>query len=97
MSAAPLPDPPRRAEELLSRYLATMLAEKNLSRFTLRNYATDLRHLFAYCDERSLNPLHISRQSFRAYLASMIEGGTAPGSVTRRVSTACTNFQRAVT
>lgn len=88
MSAAPLPDAASRAEELLSQYLATMLAEKNLSRFTLRNYATDLRHLFAYCDERSLDPLHISRQTFRAYLASMIDAGTAPGSVTRRVSTA---------
>lgn len=88
MSAAPLPRATSRAEELLGQYRAALLAEKNLSQFTLRNYATDLRHLFAYCEERSLDPLHISRQSFRAYLASMIDGGTAPGSVTRRVSTA---------
>jgi len=32
------------AEELLDRYLTSLDARKNLSRFTLRNYTNDLRH-----------------------------------------------------
>jgi site-specific recombinase XerD len=89
MSAAPVPaEAPSRAEILLSQYLESLMAEKNLSRFTLRNYATDLRHLFAHLGELGADPLAVSRLAFRSYLASMIDSGTAPGSVSRRVSTA---------
>ncbi len=89
MSAAPVPaEAPSRVEMLLANYVESLSAEKNLSRFTLRNYATDLRHLFAHLDERGTDPLAVSRLAFRSYLASMIEGGTSPGSVSRRVSTA---------
>lgn len=86
MSASPAPA--ARAEGLLDRYLAVLQAERNLSRYTVRNYATDLRHLFAYLDERRIDPLAITRIVFRGYLASLIDDGVAPGSVTRRVSTA---------
>src|SRR5437867_3875932 len=79
-----LPD----VEALLGRYVATLRAEKNLSPFTLRNYETDLRHLFAFLAERATPPLAITRPVFRAYLASMIEAGVAQGSIVRRVSTA---------
>ena len=79
---------PSRAEELLAQYLQSLAAEKNLSSFTLRNYATDLRHLFAYLDERGADALSVSRLTFRSYLAAMLEAGTAQGSVARRVSTA---------
>jgi site-specific recombinase XerD len=76
------------AETLLARYLAVLEAERNLSAFTRRNYATDLRHLFAYLADHQIDPLALTRQIFRAYLASMQEAGVAQGSVTRRVSTA---------
>ncbi len=73
---------------MLERYLTTLAAERNLSRFTVRNYATDLRHLFAYLDERRVEPRAITRIIFRGYLASLIDAGVAQGSITRRVSTA---------
>ncbi len=63
-------------------------AEKNLSRFTVRNYAADLQHLLGYLAERDADPLGITRSIFRTYLASMIEAGVAQGSIVRRVSTA---------
>jgi len=85
---ATAPSPRTRAEELLERYLNVLQAERNLSRFTVRNYATDLRHLFAWLDEQGVDPLAISRPVFRSYLASLIDDGVAQGSVARRVSTA---------
>jgi site-specific recombinase XerD len=85
------PDSPEAgsvADALLQRYVDYLSAEKNLSRFTQRNYANDLRHLFAYLHEQRVEPLAINRLAFRGYLASMLEAGTAQGSIVRRVSTA---------
>jgi site-specific recombinase XerD len=75
-------------EPLFERYLAVLQAERNLSRFTVRNYATDLRHLFDWLAGHENDPLKLTRQVFRSYLASMIEAGVAQGSIARRVSTA---------
>jgi site-specific recombinase XerD len=75
------------SETLLERYLAALAAERNLSRFTLRNYATDLAHYLAWLDERDAGVLTVTRTHFRAYIASMMDGGVARGSIVRRVST----------
>lgn len=72
----------------MQRYLDMLSAEKNLSRYTVRNYAADLQHLLGYLAERDADPLGITRPIFRTYLASMIEAGVAQGSIVRRVSTA---------
>jgi site-specific recombinase XerD len=77
-----------QAEILLERYLAVLTAERNLSRFTVRNYATDLRHYFAYLEEQNIELLSVTRQLFRGYIASMQQAGLAQASVVRRVSTA---------
>jgi site-specific recombinase XerD len=82
------PPAPAAIDDLLDRYLTVLQAERNLSRFTVRNYATDLRHLFDWLDERNTDALAITRQVFRSYLASMIDGGVAQGSISRRVSAA---------
>jgi tyrosine recombinase XerC len=75
-------------EELLDAYLRTLLAEKNLSPYTLRNYRTDLLHFFAFMrDEETADPLAVERLSFRRYLARLREDGTAGASITRKVST----------
>jgi site-specific recombinase XerD len=87
------PSPNSTAESLLDRYLAVLQAERNLSSFTVRNYATDLRHLFAYLDERRLDPLAISRAVFRGYLASLVEANVARASITRKVSTTKSFFR----
>jgi len=75
-------------ERLLARYLDFLRAERNLSAFTLRNYANDLRHLFAWLAGAGGEPMTITRLRFRAYLASMVEDGVARGSIVRRTSTA---------
>ncbi len=75
-------------EELLGRYLTVLAAERNLSRFTVRNYTTDLRHYFAYLDEHEIALMAITRPAFRRYIAEMQQAGVAQASVVRRVSTA---------
>lgn len=81
-------DPAAEAQRLLARYLEHLEATRGLSAYTLRNYATDLRHLFAWLAEHETAPLAITRPTFRSYLADMQAAGTSPASVTRRVSTA---------
>jgi site-specific recombinase XerD len=83
-AAPPTPD----ADALLARYLDVLDGERNLSRFTLRNYGTDLRHYFAYLEQHGIGLLAVTRVLFRGYLASMQQDGVAQGSVSRRVSTA---------
>ena len=80
-------------DPLVERYLRSLAAERNLSAFTIRNYATDLGSLAAFLSERALELQGLSRATFRSYLASMIDGGVAQGSVVRRVSTARSFFR----
>src|SRR3990172_6501395 len=76
------------AEELLHAYLRQLLAEKNLSPYTLRNYRTDLLGFVRFMrEEEQADPLTVDRQSFRRYLAGLRNGGIASASVTRKVST----------
>ncbi|HZP58160.1 MAG TPA: site-specific tyrosine recombinase/integron integrase [Dehalococcoidia bacterium] len=84
----PSPAPDARVEALLQRYLSVLRAERNLSAYTCRNYETDLRHLLGWLAAQDADPLRLGRPQFRAYLASMLEAGTAQGSISRRVSTA---------
>jgi site-specific recombinase XerD len=87
--AATAPAAPDSAgEDLLARYLVYLSAEKNLSPFTQRNYANDLRHLFAHLASANVAPTSITRLVFRGYIAAMMDAGTAQGSIVRRVSTA---------
>src|SRR5712692_9299237 len=75
-------------EELLAAYLRYLLAEKNLSPYTLRNYRTDLLHFARHLeDQERITPLEVYRQSFRRYLAHLRDKGMASASVTRKVST----------
>ena len=76
-----------QAERLLGRYLSALKANKNLSRYTLRNYTSDLRHLFDFLDEREASVASVDRLLLREYLSSLVASGLASASVTRKVST----------
>jgi site-specific recombinase XerD len=88
MGRSPTRDPEGDVDKLIGRYVAAIAAEKNLSAFTLRNYASDLRHLTAWLTAQRVEPLQVTRLDFRAYLAAMVDGRVAQGSIVRRVSTA---------
>jgi tyrosine recombinase XerC len=74
-------------EELLETYIRYLVAEKNLSPFTLRNYRSDLLHFEAFLQEDGADMLTADRTAARRYLAVLKERGTATASLTRKVST----------
>lgn len=74
-------------EELLEAYIRYLVAEKNLSQYTLRNYRTDLGDFFSHLDERAVDPLTADRNTMRRYLVGVRERGIATASITRKVST----------
>ena len=75
------------AEDLLDTYLIEQKARKNLSDYTLRNYANDLRQFFDYLDEGRRGLRTVDRLLVREYLSSLVASGLANGSVSRKVST----------
>ena len=75
------------AEDLLDTYLIAQKARKNLSDYTLRNYANDLRQFFDYLDEGSRGLRTVDRLLVREYLSSLVGSGLANASVSRKVST----------
>ena len=75
------------AEDLLDSYLIAQKARKNLSDYTLRNYANDLRQFFDYLDEGSRGLRTVDRLLVREYLSSLVGSGLANASVSRKVST----------
>jgi tyrosine recombinase XerC len=75
-------------EGLLAAYVRYLIAEKNLSPFTLRNYRTDILDFVRYFeDHEEVGPLKADRQSFRRYLAAARDSGVVTASLTRKVST----------
>jgi integrase/recombinase XerC len=75
-------------QSLLDAYIRYLIAEKNLSPFTLRNYRTDILDFACYLEElEQAAPLDAERHSFRRYLANARDGGIVTASLARRVST----------
>ena len=77
----------QRVEALLESYLRALLAERNLSPYTLRNYATDLHAFIDFMEEERGDPLKADRHTLRRHLARLMEANVASGSLTRKVST----------
>jgi site-specific recombinase XerD len=77
----------KTAEAFLDAYLRELQAVGNRSPYTIRNYRNDIGHFLADSRERKLDPLAISRQAFRDYLAVLREQGMVAASITRRTST----------
>lgn len=74
-------------QELLEAYFRYLVAEKNLSPYTLRNYRTDLLDFFRYLEDQTVDPLTADRQAARQYLMSLREREIATASIARKVST----------
>ncbi len=74
--------------ELMEAYQRFLVAERNLSPYTLRNYRTDLADFVRFmAEEEKSDPLTVNRQSFRRYLGDLLARGVAQASVSRKVST----------
>jgi tyrosine recombinase XerC len=88
------PKPASEIQPLLDAYTRYLVAEKNLSPYTIRNYRSDLLDFTRYLNEHEdADPLEADRQSFRRYLGHTRDQGIATASLTRRAST-IRNFYR---
>ncbi len=75
-------------EDLLGTYTRYLIAEKNLSPLTLRNYRSDLLHFAGWLETNEDTPiLQADRHALRRYLGELKGGGMATASLTRKVST----------
>ena len=73
---------------MLDVYVRYLVAEKNLSPLTLRNYRSDLSHFARYIeDEEGVPVLEADRAMARRYLGTLKDSGMATASLTRKVST----------
>jgi len=74
-------------QAILDRYLVRLEDERQLSRYTLRNYRSDLSQFLAYLAEQATPLEEVTRHTYRAYLTELRDAGSAPGSLRRRAST----------
>jgi tyrosine recombinase XerC len=73
---------------LLEAYVRFLIAEKNLSPFTIRNYRSDVLDFADYLEAvEGIDPLETDRHAFRRYLGNARDKGIATASLTRRAST----------
>lgn len=83
----PTAAPHKSAEAFLDAYLRELSAVGNRSDYTIRNYRNDIGSFLRWCAERDIEPLRITRQTFREFLTELKDGGMVPASITRRTST----------
>ncbi len=76
-----------QTDQLVDTYLAAIAARKNLSPYTLRNYANDLRAFLGFLDERETDISSVDKLLVREYLSGLLTDGYAPPSIQRKVST----------
>ena len=61
-------------QEVFSRYIAYLEAERNVSAYTVRNYTNDLMEFFGFVSESGIDTLkNVNKQTLRSYLAQLME------------------------
>jgi tyrosine recombinase XerC len=80
-------------QEIFNRYINYLEAEKNASKYTVRNYKTDLlgsknvKGFFAFMDDKGITSLDKADRHFmRDYMGYLMDRGLVKASIARRVS-----------
>jgi integrase/recombinase XerC len=74
-------------QEVFTRYINYLDAERNASRYTVRNYTRDLLAFFSYLKSREISSLNeVDRQVLRGYLSYLMKEGFARVSISRKLS-----------
>ncbi len=74
-------------QEIFDRYIAYLQAERNASRYTVRNYTNDLMEFFDFARQKNIKSLkEVNKQTLRGYLAHLMEQGFAKSSIARKMS-----------
>ena len=75
-----------REEKLLESFLDGAWAERGLSGNTLKSYRYDLVQLAAHLEKRDHTLLHASREDILHFLATQVQAGRSPRSLSRYLS-----------
>ena len=67
-------------------FLKHLEIERNLSAHTLRAYATDLRNYLDFATRNKYDPIHLTHQQFRRYLAELDRAGYSHKTTARHLS-----------
>lgn len=74
-------------QEIFNKYIAYLEAEKNASRYTVRNYTDALLEFFTFTQEKGIKSLkEVDRHTLRSYLSHLMEKGFAKSSIARKLS-----------
>jgi integrase/recombinase XerC len=74
-------------QDVFSKYVAYLEAERNVSAYTVRNYTNDLMEFFDFVREKKIESLKgVDKQTLRSYLGYLMQEGYAKSSIARRLS-----------
>ena len=74
-------------QEVFNKYINYLTAERNASRYTVRNYTHDLLDFFSYLKSREVASLNeVDKQVLRGYLSQLVNDDFAKISISRKLS-----------
>ena len=74
-------------QEVVDGFVNYMEAEKNASKYTIRNYTHDLRDFFRFLSSKHIVSLeHADKNIIRGYMAYLLKKGIVKGSIARKMS-----------
>jgi len=74
-------------QEIFNKYINYLEAERNASRYTVRNYTTDLLDFFQFLRDKGISSLkEVDRHVLRDYLSQLMEQGFVKASIARKLS-----------
>jgi integrase/recombinase XerC len=74
-------------QEIFNKYIAYLEAERNASKYTVRNYTDALLEFFDFARRKGIQSLkEIDRYTLRGYLSHLMEQGFAKSSIARKLS-----------
>ncbi len=74
-------------QQVFSKYIAFLEAEKNASAYTVRNYTNDLMEFFGFVRDKGIESLRdVNKQTLRDYMAYLMAQGKAKSSIARKLS-----------
>jgi len=74
-------------QEVFNKYVNYLEAEKRASRYTVRNYTTDLLGFFDFLKTKEISSLkEVDRHTLRDYLSHLMEKGIVKASIARKLS-----------
>jgi len=74
-------------QEIYNRYVNYLVAERNVSPYTVRNYTTDLLGFFNFLKTKRISSLkEVDRHVLRGYLSHLMEEGRVKASIARKLS-----------